>query len=432
MYIPDIIKKKRDREELNENEIRYMISNYASGKIPDYQMSAFIMACFIQGMSKEETVFLTRSMIDTGDVYEFKGLEGIIADKHSTGGVGDKVSIPLAPLLAEAGIYVPMVSGRGLGHTGGTLDKLESIRNFNVNLSKSEFMRVLKKNRVVMAGQTDRFVPADKKLYALRDVTGCVESLPLITASIMSKKLAEGAQTLLLDVKYGNGAFMKTYKSAKALADAMFDLGTAFGRKMIYMITDMSQPLGETAGNGIEIMESMEILKGESISRASLLVKEMFCDICMKNSMFRSRKDAEAEYGKIISSGRGFERFKSMISMQNGETSSLTEKELVHSEKREIKAVREGYIQSFDTYKIGVSLIYAHAGRFRKEDPIDHKAGIRIHSGVGDRVEKGDPLFTLFCRKGCDESYKMLSESVLIGDEKENPAKLIRTKRGNS
>jgi len=430
MYIPDIIKKKRDGFLLESKEIEFMVSGYAEGSIPDYQMSAFLMACFIKGLKIEEVYSMTRAMIASGDEYEYKYIEGIIADKHSTGGVGDKVSIPLAPVLAEEGIYVPMVSGRGLGHTGGTLDKLESIAGFNVNLTKSEFKKILKKNKVVMAGQTERFVPADKQMYALRDVTGCVESIQLITASIMSKKIAEGARTLLLDVKFGNGAFMQKYNDAKALAENMFELGETFGRDMIYYLTDMSQPLGNSAGNGIEIAESISILKGDLKNDVSVLVKEMYSDICVKNHLFPSKNAAYEKYEKIISSGRGYERFLSMVSCQDGDIRKLTEKDLINKLSTDIKAKSHGYISGFDTYKIGVSLIYVKAGRFRKEDKIDHKSGIKIHKRIGDAVKKGEPIFTLFHNGKNEETIRMLKDSVTISGSKMKSPQLIKSKRG--
>lgn len=430
MYIPDIIKKKRDGHSLTRQDIEYIIEGYVGGSIPDYQAAAFIMACFISGLNTEETFHLTSTMMNSGDVYDFSDIDGIKVDKHSTGGVGDKVSIPLAPVLASLGFKVPMVSGRGLGHTGGTLDKLESIEGFDVNVPAAAFKKQLKNIGVVMAGQTKRFVPADKKLYALRDVTGTVESIPLITASIMSKKMAEGIDSLLLDVKQGNGAFMKTEKDAANLGQSMFDIGMHFKKKIIYAVTDMSEVLGDTAGNGVEILESMDILKGERKNAVYELVKEFAVMLLLKNSMADNRQSAEEKFDSIIDKGYAYEKFLQMTAAQKGNVKALSKEALQSSKRIDVKAKSSGYLKAMDTYKIGVSLIYLKAGRFTKEDSIDHRTGIYVHKHTGDKVSRGDALFTI-CHSGeYKRTAKMLEESVIIGDRMAKPVKLIKTVKG--
>lgn len=430
MNAPQIIRKKRDGEVLLPEEIAYIVGGYSKNEIPDYQMASFLMACFLNKLNAQETSYLTKTMTESGDVYDFSDIEGIKVDKHSTGGVGDKVSIPLAPILAELGFYVPMVSGRGLGHTGGTLDKLESIEGFNVNLSKKEFESVLKKNRVAMAGQTDSFVPADKKMYALRDVTATVESIPLITASIMSKKLVEGIDMLFLDVKTGSGAFMRKFEDAKELADTMYEIGELMGKRMAYIISDMSQPLGLYAGNGCEILESVGILKGEVKNSASKLIEEISLLMMKKNKVGEDDKSRKRMYEKVIESGRGYERFVNMVSLQKGNPKSLSEENLLYKKSFEITAEKDGFIAGFDTYKIGIALIYMKAGRFTKESSIDHRSGIRINRQIGDEIRKKDSIFTLYAEKDFPEAKKLLEESVIISDKRVPETKLIKLLRG--
>ncbi len=426
MYIPDIIKKKRDGKNIRKEDFEFIINGYINNKIPDYQVSSFLMACFINGLSKKETYFLTETMMKSGDMYDFSDIDGIKVDKHSTGGVGDKVSIPLAPLLASLGFYVPMVSGRGLGHSGGTLDKLESINGFNVNLSAKKFKIILKNEQVVMAGQTEKFVPADKKLYALRDVSGTVESIQLITASIMSKKISEGIDSLLLDVKQGNGAFMKTAKQAKMLAESMYEIGIKFNKKMIYAITDMSQVLGSTAGNGIEILESMEILKGKNKNRAYHLVREFAAMIMMKNSIEKSKKDAYKKIDHSINKGYAFEKFLKMVKAQGGNIDTLKRNDLLCNKRVEIKAEKNGYLKEMDTYNIGIALIYLKAGRFTKKDIIDHKTGVYVHKQIGDRVKRGDTVFTVYHNGDYLKAMDILKNVFCIGSKKCNSPKLIK------
>jgi len=429
MYIPDIIKKKRDGGQLSEQEIEYIIGRYVSGELPDYQMSALLMACFINGMGTDETSCLTKSMMNSGDAYHFDDIEGIKADKHSTGGVGDKVSIPLAPVLAQLGFYVPMVSGRGLGHTGGTLDKLESIEGFDVELDSNQFREILKKNRVVMAGQTDRFVPADKKLYALRDVTGTVESIPLITASIMSKKLSEGIDSLVLDVKCGNGAFMKDFNSARELADNMFETGMQFSKKMLYIISDMSRVLGNTAGNGIEIDESVKILKNELKNDTYTIVKKLASMLLIANNLAPDNDRAGKMVDSVIEDGSAYERFEQMVNLQGGNVKKLSRGDLIYNRSIAVKTECSGYIDSMDTYAIGVSLIHMNAGRNKKDDRIDHKTGIRVLKKTGDFVEKDDDIFIIHYRDNYENAMKILADSFTLSDEKPPEIQLIKSER---
>ncbi|MDY6787866.1 MAG: thymidine phosphorylase [candidate division WOR-3 bacterium] len=429
MYIPDIIKKKRDGGQLSEEEIEYIIGRYVSGELPDYQMSALLMACFINGIETDETSYLTKSMMNSGDAYQFDDIEGIKADKHSTGGVGDKVSIPLAPVLAELGFYVPMVSGRGLGHTGGTLDKLESIEGFDVELDSNQFRDILKKNRVVMAGQTDQFVPADKKLYALRDVTGTVESIPLITASIMSKKLSEGIDSLVLDVKCGNGAFMKDFNSARELADSMFETGRQFSKKMLYIISDMSRVLGNTAGNGIEIDESVKILKNELKNDTYTIVKKLASMLLTANNLAPDNDKAGKMVDSVIEDGRAYERFEQMVNLQGGNVKKLSQGDLIYNRSIAVKAKCSGYIDSMDTYAIGVSLIHMNAGRNKKDDRIDHKTGIRVLKKTGDFVEKDDDIFIIHYRDNYEDTMKILTDAFTLSNEKPPEIQLIKSER---
>lgn len=430
MYVPDIIKKKRDGKAVSREEMNYLISEFTKDNIPDYQMSAFLMAAFLKGLDDRETFYLTETMMNSGEIYDFNDIEGIKADKHSTGGVGDKISIPLAPLLACLGFYVPMVSGRGLGHTGGTLDKLESIEGFNVNLSKQAFKRILKKTGVVMGGQTEKFVPADKRLYALRDVTGTVESIQLITASIMSKKMSEGIDSLILDVKTGNGAFMKTEKDAVVLADSMFAIGEYFRKKIVYMITDMNQVLGDYAGNGAEIIETIDILKNGLKNAAYELMKETAVNLLLVNSMAESREEAMQKVDREIESGKAYDKFLQMVKAQGGNTASLTLRHLLHEKSFTVKAQKSGYIKSMDTYRTGIALIYLNAGRMKKTDRIDHKAGLRMHRHISDRVHKGDDIMTVYYNDRYEEAKNILQQVVEISDRKTVKTKLIKKVRG--
>ena len=382
-----IIRKKRDGEKLTKKEIEYLVTEYVRNNIPDYQISAFLMAAYLQGMDSEETTYLMRSMMESGRIVDLSHIKSPKVDKHSTGGVGDKVSLILAPLLASCGVCVPMISGRGLGHTGGTLDKLEAIPGFRTDMKIHEFERQLREIGVAMIGQTAEIAPADKKIYALRDVTATVDSIPLIAASIMSKKLAEDLNGLVLDVKFGNGAFMQEYGKARQLAQTMVEIGRRSGVKTVAVLTNMDNPLGVHVGNALEIIEAIECLKGggpkDLTEVTSVLATEML-------KMARVRGGAGLLEKKIMK-GAALQKFREMIHRQGGDTRIIEDYSYLPLPKHTIDVLAQttGYISGIDCFSIGMSLIDLGGGRKRKEDSIDVSCGFKIHKKTGDRVEKG-------------------------------------------
>lgn len=404
----EIIKKKRNKEELSSEEIQSFIQNYTEGKIPDYQMSAFLMATYFQGMSNSETLALTKSMLNSGRVIKFASGSTKV-DKHSTGGVGDKTSLILGPIVAAAGVPVPMISGRGLGHTGGTLDKLESIPGFDVNLSIEEFMSQVDKHNICFIGQTAEICPADKKIYALRDVTATVESLPLICASIMSKKMAEGIDGLVLDVKYGSGAFMKTADQAEDLAKALMAIAKGYNKTVTALVTDMNQPMGRYAGNALEVFECVEIMRGKKFLNAGgrdlyedtrELSLQLSAHMIVLGKMAETFEDAYELAKEILNSGLALKKFEELCALQKGRL-----QELPTSEKQiEIRSTGSGYIASFDTEKIGVAGILVQAGRAKTSDKINFISGVEFHAKVGDSVEVNDVVMTLHGSKDQDLS----------------------------
>ncbi len=430
MNVVEIIKKKRDGGALSVAEIEYLIKNYVAGAIPDYQFSAFLMAGFLRGFNKRETAALTETMLYSGKVFDLTDIKGAKIDKHSTGGVGDKTSLILAPIAAAAGIIVPMISGRGLGHTGGTLDKLESIPGFSTNLNIREAKRVLLKNGFVMIGQTKEIAPADKLIYALRDVTATVESVPLITASIMSKKLAEGIDGLVLDVKTGSGAFMKSAKDAKLLANSLIATAKAFNKKAIAFITDMNQPLGNNIGNWLEVVESVKVLRGE--------IKNDLVELSLKLAgamIFLGGKAESPEEGvrvaeNKIRQGEAYEKFLEMVKLQGGDVSFIEEIEKYPVSKYYIKITSPGtgFVKKMDTLQIGMAALELGAGRLKKEDRIDPKAGIIIHKKIGDFLNKGDMLAEIFTDKkeSVEKAKKRLLEAIEFSDKKVRKPKLIK------
>lgn len=434
VYLPaELIKKKRNREILTEKEIEYFISAYTAGVIPDYQMSAMLMAIYLNGMSNSETVALTRAMIHSGITVDTSQLKGFKVDKHSTGGVGDKTSLILGPIVAACGLFVPMISGRGLGHTGGTLDKLESIPGFNTQQSLEKFVEITGKIGTCFIGQTKQICPADKKIYALRDVTGTIESFPLICASIMSKKIAEGIDGLVLDVKFGSGAFMKTQDQAEALADALMKIAVSYDKKIVSMITSMNQPLGRFSGNSLEIFESVEIMKNktyksshghdlyEDTRELSLQLSAQMIHLSGKtktlNEAYEMARDA-------LVSGRALKVFEEMCHLQSGHLNLLP-----HAKKQfQIKATQSGFINRFEVEKIGLAGILLRAGRMKNDDKIHPTAGIEFHFKIGDAVAVGDVLYTLH---GDEPEYfekaaEMLSTSCEISLQKPTPHVLIK------
>lgn len=403
----ELIKKKREGASLTEEELRWLIRGYVAGTVPDYQMSSFLMACFFRGMSEEETLTFTRLMLHSGDVIDLSDIPGIKVDKHSTGGVGDKVSLILAPIVAACGVPVPMISGRGLGHTGGTLDKLESIPGFRTSLSIPEYKSVIRKVGAVMIGQTNEIVPADKKMYALRDVTATVECVPLIAGSIMSKKLAEGIDALVLDVKTGRGAFMQSYDRSLELAQTLVRIGTGFGKETIAFITDMSQPLGTTIGNWLEVVESVECLRGNrGHADASGDLMEVTHVLAGAMLMLGKKAKTIAEGIRLsrgsIADGSAYQKLLDLTAAQGGDVAALEnlERYPLPEHAIEVKTMEEGYVAEIDSLELGLTSITLGAGRAVMEDRIDPKAGITLSKKVGDRVEIGDRLAMFYTDRG--------------------------------
>jgi pyrimidine-nucleoside phosphorylase len=393
----DVIRKKRDGIELSRGEIDGLVNAYTRGDIPDYQVSAWLMAVVLKGMTRPETAALTDAMLHSGDVLDLSSLPTKKVDKHSTGGVGDKTSLVLAPLAAAAGIAVPMISGRGLGHTGGTLDKLEAIPGFNVNLPVSEFRRVLEICGCAMIGQTAEIAPADRKLYALRDVTGTIESPYLICASIMSKKLAEGIDALVLDVKTGSGAFMKSEKDATFLAELMVETGERMSKKVVALITDMDQPLGNMIGNALEVIEVVEVLRGGGPEDLRELCLELAGWMLHLGGVSETVAKGKQQSAELISSGKALEKFRQMVELQGGDARIIDDPKRLPQARHTMQVVsaKAGYLASVQCEQIGTACVILGGGRERKEDSVDAAVGIVLHKKVGDRVAAGEPLASI-------------------------------------
>lgn len=393
----DIIRKKRDGQELSREEISFIVDRNTRGEIPDYQASAFLMAVFCRGMTPRETTDLTEIMLHSGEVLDLSRLPGAKVDKHSTGGVGDKTSLVIAPIVAAAGVTVPMISGRGLGHSGGTLDKLESIPGFNVNLSLDEFRAVLKQANCALIGQTKEIAPADKKLYALRDVTATIESVPLISASIMSKKLAEGIDGLVLDVKTGSGAFMKRLEDSRELARMMVAIGTRMGKRTVALITDMDQPLGREAGNALEVIESLETLKGRGPEDLTNLCLELAGWMLLLAGAVANIEEGRARSRRLIERGEALEKFRQIIELQGGRPECIEDYSLLPRARAQsdVASPAAGFLARIQTEQVGLAGMLLGAGRERVEDRVDHAVGITVHKKVGDRVERGERLCTV-------------------------------------
>ena len=423
MLMTELITKKRDGGVLNKEEIDFMIEGYTHGDIPDYQMSAMLMAMYFRGLNKEETVDLTMAMMHSGDTIDLSAISGVKADKHSTGGVGDKTSLVLCPMVAAQGVKMAKMSGRGLGHTGGTIDKLESFPGFSCDLSSEKFFENVNTVGFAIAAQTADVVPADKKLYALRDVTATVDNLSLIASSIMSKKLAAGSHTIVLDVKCGSGAFMKTPEDAKELAEAMVKIGNNCGRNTAAVITNMDRPLGNNIGNSLEVIEAVEVLKNngpEDLKEVCLALSSEIVSLSKNIPIEEARKLTE----DALSSGKAFEKFKEWISSQGGKREWVENTDLFPKATHtfEIKAEKDGYISKMDAESIGIASVILGAGRETKDDTIDMSAGIVLNKKTGDKVEKGDILATLY---SCNEkSFESSKEKFLSALEfSENPIK---------
>lgn len=424
-----IIEQKRDNKELSEEDLRALIAAYAEGDLPDYQMAAFAMAVYFRGMTFEEITVLTDAMMRSGDILDLRAIDRPTVDKHSTGGIGDKISIPLAPLVAAAGAAVPMISGRGLGITGGTLDKLESIPGYQTQLSNADFMNVLKRVGCSIIGQTDRLAPADKKLYALRDVTGTVPSIPLIAASILSKKLAEGVDSLVFDVKCGRGAFMKQLSDARQLAETLVRISRNMGRRASALISDMNQPLGRAVGHTLEIAESIAVLKGEGPLDVTELTIACGADMLVLSGLCTDNEAGRRVMRGKIDSGEGLETFLKMVEAQGGDLSVVEHPERLPQAPvcLDVLASGDGFIDSVNADAIGRIVLLLGGGRRRNTDTIDHAVGIDNLVKVGERVAEGDPMMRLHARtQGEAESVMALAlGAVLLGETAPEPTRLV-------
>ncbi len=421
MRVVDLIKKKRDGGELSQHEISHLVRGYTGGDVTDYQMAAFLMAVYFRGMTPAETVTLTREMIASGQVVDLSDIPGKKVDKHSTGGVGDKTSLVLAPLAAAAGVVVPMISGRGLAHTGGTLDKLESIPGFRVDLSLDEYRRVLASVGLVLSGPTGELAPADKKLYALRDVTATVDSVPLIVSSILSKKVAEGIDGLVVDVKVGSGAFMPTFDRARALAEALVTTGRRLGLEMRALITDMDQPLGRAVGNALEVIESIETLKGRGPADLTELSVELAAHMVVLANRAGTVDEARQRVRECLATGAGLEKFRAVIEAQGGDPAVVDDYQRLPRarHRRELRARRDGVIARIDAAAVGRACMQLGAGRERLESPIDPAVGIVLHKKVGDPVETGAPLCTIVYNdaRRLPDAERLLDDAFVIAPE---------------
>lgn len=420
MRAVDIIIKKKQGLALSSEEIHYIIDGYVKGEIPDYQISALLMAICFQDLNDEEKYYLVKEMLESGEQIDLSGINGICVDKHSTGGVGDKTTLVIAPILASCGLKLAKMSGRGLGHTGGTLDKLESIRGFNVCMETDKFFKQVNEIGLAVIGQTANITPADKKLYALRDVTGTIDSIGLIAGSIMSKKLASGAKTILLDVKVGDGAFMKDIDSARELAKTMVKIGTMFERNVIAMLTDMDEPLGEAVGNSIEVIEAIETLKGRGPKKFTKLCYEICSEILVSSNVVNNKDEAYKLISDKISSGNALNKLKEMIIYQNGDPEVIDNYNLFGSCKEviEVKLDKSGYIQRIEAEEIGKAACILGAGRQLMTDIIDPVVGIKVIKKVGDYVSNGDTIALVYSNeKNTDECIKKIYESYKLIDK---------------
>lgn len=419
--VPEVIRKKREGRPLSSEECYEFIAGYVAGTIPDYQMSAFLMAVFFRGMEMEEAAMLTRVMIHSGKTYDLSGIEGPKVDKHSTGGVGDKVSLILAPLAASMGVIVPMVSGRALGHTGGTLDKLDAIPGYRWNLTEDMFKEQLARVGCAIIGQTDDFVPADKKLYALRDVTATVESIPLICASILSKKTASGTKALVMDVKTGSGAFMPTYEKSRELAQTLVRIGREIGLPTVALITRMDQPLGNAVGNSIEVRECLDVLQGKGPKDLRDLTIRQAAEMALLGGLAPDLPSAERKAVLALDSGRALERFIKWIEAQGGVPDIIDMPEMLEiaPDKHVLTSDFQGFLITCDTRAIGVAANVLGAGRQAVDDAIDHGVGFIVHKKPGDQVEKGEPLVTIYHRRGrgLEKCLELLKGAFHVKDQ---------------
>lgn len=419
MRMVDLIEKKRDGGTLSEKEIQYIIEEYTKNQIPDYQMSALLMAIFYEDMTDEEITALTLAMANSGEVIELSSIEGIKVDKHSTGGVGDTTTLILAPLVASVGVPVAKMSGRGLGYTGGTLDKLESIPGFKIELSEEEFIRVVNESQVAVIGQSGNLAPADKKLYALRDVTATVNSIPLIASSIMSKKIAAGADGIVLDVTTGDGAFMKSLEDARRLAHTMVRIGKLANRQTMAVISDMSQPLGEAIGNSLEVVEAIETLQGKGPEDLVEMCYALGSQMVVLAKKAETLEEAHQMLQEALESGVALDKFKEMIRNQGGDATIVDEPERLLTAKYEVElpAKESGVVTQLVANELGIAAMMLGAGRRTKEEAIDHAVGLKLHKKVGESVQEGESLLTIYSNiEEIDEVKELIYANISIGD----------------
>lgn len=424
MRMIDIIEKKRDGHTLTTEEINFFIDGYVKGDIPDYQASSLAMAIYFQDMNDDERAALTMAMVNSGDMIDLSDIKGVKVDKHSTGGVGDTTTLVLAPLVAAVDVPVAKMSGRGLGHTGGTIDKLEAIDGFHVEIDEATFVKLVNENKVAVVGQSGNLTPADKKLYALRDVTGTVNSIPLIASSIMSKKIAAGADAIVLDVKTGSGAFMKTLEDAEALAHAMVRIGNNVGRNTMAIISDMNQPLGRAIGNALELQEAIDTLKGHGPKDLTELVLTLGSQMVVLANKAETLEEARALLIEAIDSGAALEKFKTFIKNQGGDETVIDHPERLPQAQYQIeyKVKKSGYVTELVSNDIGVASMMLGAGRLTKEDDIDLAVGIVLNKKIGDKVEEGESLLTIHSnRQDVDDVVKKLDSSITIADHVVSP-----------
>ncbi|NGP61428.1 pyrimidine-nucleoside phosphorylase [Paenibacillus thiaminolyticus] len=424
MRMVDLIAKKRDGKELTTEEINFVIEGYTKGDIPDYQVSAWAMAIYFQDMSERERADLTMAMVNSGDTIDLSAIEGIKVDKHSTGGVGDTTTLVLAPLVAALDIPVAKMSGRGLGHTGGTIDKLESIEGFHVEISKDEFVNLVNTHKIAVIGQTGNLTPADKKLYALRDVTGTVNSIPLIASSIMSKKIAAGSDAIVLDVKTGAGAFMKTAEDAKELAHAMVSIGNNVGRKTMAVISDMSQPLGRAIGNSLEVQEAIDTLRGHGPADLEELCLALGRQMVYLAGKAATLEEAEEQLKEVIRNGKALEKFKEFIANQGGNPAVADDPSLLPQASYliDVPSRQDGVVAEIVADEIGTAAMLLGAGRATKDSEIDLAVGLMLNKKIGDRVQAGESLVTIYAnRENVDDVIEKIYANIRIGDHAEAP-----------
>ncbi|PEP54270.1 MULTISPECIES: pyrimidine-nucleoside phosphorylase [Bacillus] len=429
MRMVDIIAKKRDGKELTTEEIQFFIKGYTDGSIPDYQVSALAMAIFFKDMSDRERADLTMAMVHSGETIDLSEIEGVKVDKHSTGGVGDTTTLVLGPLVAALDVPVAKMSGRGLGHTGGTIDKLEAVEGFHVEITKEQFIELVNRDKVAIIGQTGNLTPADKKIYALRDVTGTVNSIPLIASSIMSKKIAAGADAIVLDVKTGAGAFMKTEEDAKELAHAMVRIGNNVGRQTMAVISDMSQPLGFAIGNALEVQEAIDTLKGDGPEDLTELVLVLGSQMVVLGKKANTLEEAREMLKEVMKNGKAIEKFKEFLSNQGGDSSIVDHPEKLPQAKYviDVPAKTSGVVSNIVADEIGIAAMLLGAGRATKEDEIDLAVGLMLRKKVGEAVKEGEPLVTIYAnRENVEDVKAKIYENISVSEKAETP-NLIHT-----